>query len=70
VLIAGEVIVLIARGTFPTETEQPMRLAGAGVRELGVLLYQNYMLPFEAASLILLVGLVGAVMLAKKNASE
>jgi NADH-quinone oxidoreductase subunit J len=70
VLIAGEVLVLIARGTFPTETEQPMQHAGAGVKELGVLLYQKYMVPFEVASLILLVGLVGAVMLAKKSANE
>jgi NADH-quinone oxidoreductase subunit J len=69
-LIAGEVIVLIARGTFPTETERPMQHAGAGVKELGVLLYQKYMVPFEVASLILLVGLVGAVMLAKKNVNE
>ena len=69
-LIAGEVIVLIARGTFPTETEQPMQHAGAGVKELGVLLYQKYMVPFEVASLILLVGLVGAVMLAKKQTTE
>src|SRR5512147_599774 len=70
VLIAGEVTVLIARGTFPAETEQPVRIAGAGVRELGVLLYQKYMVPFEVASVILLVGLVGAVMLEKKNAKE
>ena len=70
VLIASEVLVLIARGTFPTETEQPMRLAGSGVKELGVLLYQKYMVPFEVASLILLVGLVGAVMLAKKSVNE
>src|SRR5512146_1077960 len=70
VLIAGEVIVLIARGTFPTETEQPLQHAGAGVKELGVLLYQRYMVPFEIASVILLVGLVGAVMLAKKQTTE
>jgi NADH-quinone oxidoreductase subunit J len=70
VLIAGEVIVLIARGKFPTETEQPMQHAGAGVKELGVLLYQRYMVPFEIASVILLVGLVGAVMLAKKQTTE
>ena len=67
-LIAGEVIVLIARGTFPVEAEQPMRLTG--VKELGVLLYQRYMVPFEIASVILLVGLVGAVMLAKKQTTE
>jgi NADH-quinone oxidoreductase subunit J len=69
-LIAGEVTVLIARGTFPAEAGQSMRLAGSGVKELGVLLYQKYMVPFEVASLILLVGLVGAVMLAKKSANE
>jgi len=70
IVIAAEVILLIARGTFPAETEQPMRLAGSGVKELGELLYQKYLLPFEAASIILLVGLVGAVMLAKKREKE
>jgi len=42
----------------------------AGVRELGISLYQNYLVPFEAASIILLVGLVGAVMLAKRQSKE
>ncbi|MDA8423424.1 MAG: NADH-quinone oxidoreductase subunit J [Nitrospiraceae bacterium] len=70
-LIAAEVILLIARGTFPSEAgQQPMRLAGSGVKELGELLYQKYLVPFEVASIILLVGLVGAVMLAKKRASD
>ncbi len=67
-LIAGEVILLISRGTFPAEAGQPMRLAtGNGVMQLGELLYQKYLVPFEVASIILLVGLVGAVMLAKKR---
>jgi NADH-quinone oxidoreductase subunit J len=44
--------------------------AGAGVRELGEALYQKYLVPFEIASVILLVGLIGAVMLAKKNVKE
>ena len=70
-VIAAEVILLIARGTFPSEAgQQPMRLAGSGVKELGELLYQKYLVPFEVASIILLVGLVGAVMLAKKRASD
>ncbi len=68
VLIAGEVILLISRSTFPAEAGQSMRLAtGNGVMQLGELLYQKYLVPFEAASIILLVGLVGAVMLAKKR---
>lgn len=67
ILIAGEMIVLIARGAFPREAGKTVRLGGAGVKDLGVLLYQDYLVPFEIASLILLVGLVGAVMLAKKG---
>ncbi len=69
-LIAGEVILLISRGTFPVEAGQAMRLStGNGVMQLGELLYQKYLVPFEIASIILLVGLVGAVMLAKKRSN-
>jgi len=71
VLIACEVILLISRGTFPAEAGQSMRLSsGNGVMQLGELLYQKYLVPFEIASIILLVGLVGAVMLAKKIRSN
>lgn len=67
-LIAVEIIVLVWRGTFPAEAGRTMQFAaGAGVKELGVVLYQKYLVPFEVASVILLVGLVGAVMLAKKS---
>ncbi len=69
VLIAGEVILLISRGTFPANAGQPMQ-PGTGVRELGEALYRKYTVPVEAASVILLVGLVGAVMLAKKRSNE
>ena len=67
VLIAGEIVLLISRGSFPAEAGLTMRLANTGVRELGIVLYQRYLVPVEIASLILLVGLVGAVMLAKKR---
>ncbi len=71
VLIAGEIALLISRSTFPAEAGQTtMQLAGSGVKELGVLLYQKYLIPFEAASVILLVGLIGAVMLAKKQITD
>jgi NADH-quinone oxidoreductase subunit J len=70
VLIAGEIVLLISRGSFPAEAGRSMPLADTGVRELGIALYQRYLVPFEIASVILLVGLVGAVMLAKKNVKE
>src|SRR6266540_1644489 len=70
VLIAGEIMLLISRGSFPAEGGQAMWSGGSGVKELGIVLYQKYLVPFEIASVILLVGLVGAVMLAKKNVKE
>jgi NADH-quinone oxidoreductase subunit J len=71
VLIATEISLLVLRGTFPAENGRSMRMAaGAGVKELGVELYTTYLVPFEVASIILLVGLVGAVMLAKKKAND
>ena len=36
-------------------------------QKVGLLLYQNYLLPFEIASLLLLVAIVGAVVMAKKR---
>ena len=69
-LIAGEIVLLISRGSFPAEAGQPLMRADSGVKELGIVLYQKYLVPFEIASVILLVGLVGAVMLAKKNVKE
>ena len=68
-LLAGEIMLLISRGVFPAETGQSMSLAGTGVKELGIVLYQKYLIPFEIASVILLVGLIGAVMLAKRKES-
>ncbi len=70
ILIAGEIVLLIVRGTFPAAVDRPMVLADTGVRELGMVLFQKYLVPFEIASVILLVGLVGAVMLAKKRVKE
>ena len=70
IVIAGEIALLVLRGTFPADHGQAVKNAGAGVKELGVELYTNYLVPFEIASVILLVGLVGAVMLAKKKVKE
>jgi len=70
VLIAVEMGFLIMRGRFSADIDQPMPPTGPGVKELGMALYQKYLVPFEIASVILLVGLVGAVMLAKKSEKE
>ena len=41
-----------------------------GVRELGVRLFRDYGLPFEVASLVLLVALIGAVAVARRDPPE
>ena len=69
-IIAGEIALLVLRGSFPADQGQAVKQAGAGVKELGIELYTNYLVPFEIASVILLVGLVGAVMLAKKRMTD
>jgi NADH-quinone oxidoreductase subunit J len=38
--------------------------------QLGLLLYQKYMLPFEIASFLLLVAIIGAVILAKRRVTS
>jgi NADH-quinone oxidoreductase subunit J len=69
-VIAAEIALLVLRGSFPAGQGQTVKHAGAGVKELGIELYTKYLVPFEIASVILLVGLIGAVMLAKKTAKE
>ena len=42
-------------------------LKGDNTQEIGKMLYGAYMFPFEIASLLLLVAIVGAVVMAKKR---
>ncbi len=47
-----------------------MELAQGNTESIGLLLYSTYLFPFEVASLILLVAMVGAVILTKKGILE
>jgi NADH-quinone oxidoreductase subunit J len=53
----------IPQGTL----EQNIKASEGGVKAIGELLYSQYMVQFELSSLVLLVGVVGAVMLAKRK---
>jgi len=44
-----------------------IKASEGGVKAIGELLYSKYMVQFELSSLVLLVGVVGAVMLAKRK---
>jgi NADH-quinone oxidoreductase subunit J len=41
--------------------------AGGNTKVVGLLLYTDYLIPFEVASILLLVAMVGAILLAKKE---
>jgi NADH-quinone oxidoreductase subunit J len=49
---------------FPTEAVEPA--VEGNSQWVGTVLYQNYLLPFEIASILLLVAIIGAVVLSKK----
>jgi NADH-quinone oxidoreductase subunit J len=50
----------------PLEAQSSPTLEG-GTAELGALLFRQYLLPFEIVSVLLLVAMVGAVLLSKKD---
>ncbi len=45
----------------------PVGMAGENVRELGRTLFTSYLFPFEVASVILLVAMIGAILLGRKE---
>jgi NADH-quinone oxidoreductase subunit J len=63
VLIVGKITVLPPLGKFSIEAVQ----SEGHMMTVGKVLYTKYLLPFEIASLILLVAIIGAVVLAKKR---
>ncbi len=46
----------------------PAFAAGGSVRRLGEVLFNEYLLPFEVISILILVAIIGAVVLAKRRA--
>ncbi len=54
------------RSIFPVD-QMAVLPEGSNTQMIGIALYGQYMLPFEIASLLLLVAIVGAVVMAKKR---
>jgi len=50
--------------------QQETTLHVDNTKEIGILLYSHYIIPFELTSVVLLVALVGAILLAKKEEEE
>jgi NADH-quinone oxidoreductase subunit J len=66
-LLGGLLLFVYKRGMsiFPS-TVQSLPEAD-NTQQIGLYLYRNYMMPFEVASLLLLVAIVGAVVMAKRR---
>ena len=73
VMLCTEVILLLLQSRTATSVAaspaDPVTAAG-NTETIGEVLYSTYLFPFEVASLILLVAMIGAIILAKKDIHE
>lgn len=72
VMLLTEVILLLIQSrsaSAPSVAADPVTSAG-NTETIGEVLYSTYLFPFEVASLILLVAMIGAIILAKKDIFE
>jgi NADH-quinone oxidoreductase subunit J len=70
VVLLVEVAYVVVSGTLTGTqgTDTPKAIASVGnVQAIGELVFTDYLLPFELAAVLLLIGIVGAVVLAKKK---
>ena len=64
VLLCAEVVTLVLRTGFPAA---PSGAGGTGLKEMAEMLLSSYLIPFELASVLLLVVLVGAIVVARRR---
>ncbi len=70
VVVGAEILYVLAKGsgTLPLPTPAPPGPAMGNTEMIGVALFRDYLLPFEAVSLLLLAAIVGSVTMAKRRA--
>lgn len=71
-VLSGELLFFLLKGTTVLETPATARglileTQTLNTQSVGMVLYSTYLLPFEIASILLLVAIIGAVVLAKKD---
>lgn len=64
----GAILIIFMKclGATPLDAVSPPAVEG-GTAALGKLLFTSYVLPFEVASVLLLVAMIGVILLSKKN---
>ena len=72
-LAAAVLVELVAIGVYGASSSGAPAAAAsapatiANTEQVGMLLYTNYLIPFEIASMLLLVAMIGAIVLAKRE---
>jgi NADH-quinone oxidoreductase subunit J len=68
-LLAEISTILMYWGAHPSEAvaAAPQFARGGNTEAVGMLLYTDYLVPFEVASMLLLAAMVGALVLARKE---
>jgi NADH-quinone oxidoreductase subunit J len=66
-VMLGMVLIGVFRGYDLHIAQHPVESQIGLVKELGKVLYKDYMLPFEVSSILFLTAMVGAVLLGKKE---
>ncbi|MBI2833734.1 MAG: NADH-quinone oxidoreductase subunit J [Acidobacteria bacterium] len=67
-LVLGELVAIAVYSALPpTPTGGVASVQGGNVERVGYALYVDYLIPFEVASMLLLVAMIGAIVLAKKE---
>lgn len=73
-IVGGTVFVILfgayRKSVIPGYNPQDFDSQVGMIENLGALLFRDYLLPFELASILLLVAMVGAVMLGKREIGE
>ena len=69
-VVAGEIVLIaLYKVALPTSFVPPAAAAAGAhnVERVGWLLYTDYLVPFEVASILLLVAMIGAIVLARRE---
>jgi NADH-quinone oxidoreductase subunit J len=66
-ILSAEIVYLLLRGKIPFLPKEYGMVRGTA-QAIGSSLLRDYLIPFEVASLLLLVAMIGAIMLSRKKA--
>ena len=72
VLVAEAGYLLLSRARTPVTTIAPTEATNTveAIQAVGTTLFSNYLLPFEVTSIVLLVAMIGAIVLTKREKGE